>query len=77
MGEEVRLERDVQPRDRYERTLAYVWLPDGRMANEEMVDPLWVLNWSEGGEIPDIDPNRPRGKGRPAARKSYKTGDGG
>ena len=36
VGAEVRLERDVQPRDRYERTLAYVWLPNGRMANEEM-----------------------------------------
>ena len=36
------------------------------------VDPLWVLNWSEGGEIPDIDPSQPRSKGRPAARKRYK-----
>ena len=33
---EVNLEADVEPRDRYGRTLAYVWLADGRMANEEM-----------------------------------------
>jgi micrococcal nuclease len=32
----VRLELDVVPTDQYDRTLAYVWLPDGRMANEEM-----------------------------------------
>lgn len=32
----VRLERDIQPRDQYGRTLAYLWLPDGRMVNEEM-----------------------------------------
>lgn len=31
------LERDVQTHDRYGRTLAYVHLGDGRMANEEML----------------------------------------
>lgn len=36
LGSTVRLEVDVQPRDRYGRLLAYVFLPDGRMANEEM-----------------------------------------
>lgn len=30
------LETDVQPVDRYGRTLAYLWLQDGRMVNEEM-----------------------------------------
>jgi micrococcal nuclease len=35
-GSTVRLETDVRVRDRYGRTLAYVWLPDGRMANEEL-----------------------------------------
>jgi len=33
-GTRVRLEFDVQQRDRYGRLLAYVWLPDGRMLNE-------------------------------------------
>ena len=32
----VALELDVQPTDRYGRTLAYAFLPDGRMVNEEM-----------------------------------------
>jgi micrococcal nuclease len=31
------LEFDVQKRDRYRRLLAYVYLPDGRMLNEEIV----------------------------------------
>ncbi|MEO0278473.1 MAG: thermonuclease family protein [candidate division WOR-3 bacterium] len=33
-GTKVRLEYDVERFDRYGRTLAYVWLPDNRMANE-------------------------------------------
>ncbi|HEX6262090.1 MAG TPA: thermonuclease family protein [Actinomycetota bacterium] len=32
-GERVRLEYDQEPRDRYGRTLAYVYLEDGRMVN--------------------------------------------
>lgn len=32
-GERVRLEYDEEPRDRYGRTLAYVYLEDGRMVN--------------------------------------------
>jgi micrococcal nuclease len=37
VGTAVRYETDVERQDRYRRTLAYVYLPDGRMANEEMV----------------------------------------
>jgi micrococcal nuclease len=36
-GTPLRLERDVQPRDRYGRTLAYLWLEDGRMLNEQLL----------------------------------------
>jgi micrococcal nuclease len=36
-GTPLRLERDVQPRDRFGRTLAYLWLDDGRMVNEELL----------------------------------------
>ena len=36
-GTQLRLEFDVEKRDRFGRLLAYVWLPDGRMANLEMV----------------------------------------
>lgn len=35
-GSTVWLERDVEARDRYGRLLGYVWLADGRMANEVM-----------------------------------------
>ena len=34
VGTEVRLELDVQTKDKYGRTLAYVYLPDGSMLNE-------------------------------------------
>lgn len=37
VGTEVRLELDVQTRDKYSRTLAYVYLPDGTMLNELIV----------------------------------------
>ncbi len=36
-GTGVSLEYDVEKRDRYRRILAYVYLPDGRMLNEEIV----------------------------------------
>jgi len=31
------VETDVQPTDRYGRVLGYIWLPDGRMLNEEII----------------------------------------
>jgi len=34
----VRLEFDVQQKDRYGRLLAYVYLPDGRMLNEVLLE---------------------------------------
>jgi micrococcal nuclease len=38
IGEQrVRLEFDRERLDRYERLLAYVWLPDGRLLNEELI----------------------------------------
>jgi micrococcal nuclease len=37
IGEEVTLETDIDPEDQYGRTLAYVLLPDGRIANEEIL----------------------------------------
>lgn len=35
-GTRVTIETDVRPRDDYNRILAYLYLPDGRMLNEEM-----------------------------------------
>lgn len=36
VGTTARIEYDVSPRDRYQRLLVYLYLPDGRMVNEEM-----------------------------------------
>jgi micrococcal nuclease len=36
-GDRVRYRLGVEPRDRYDRALAYVWLPDGRMLNMLLV----------------------------------------
>jgi len=36
-GKEVYLEYDIQPTDKYGRTLAYVWLSDGTLFNELLV----------------------------------------
>ena len=36
-GQSVRLEYDWQRQDDYHRTLAYVYLPDGRMVNAELI----------------------------------------
>lgn len=36
-GTSVRIEIDVQKRDKYGRMLAYLYLPDGRMVNEEII----------------------------------------
>jgi len=36
-GDTIRIECDVQVRDKYRRLLGYVYLSDGRMLNEEIV----------------------------------------
>ena len=36
-GKEVYLEYDIQPTDKYGRTLAYIWLSDGTLFNELLV----------------------------------------
>ncbi len=49
-GDVVKLEADIQLRDKYKRLLAYVYLPDGRMLNDLIV--------SEGfGSIATFPPN--------------------
>jgi micrococcal nuclease len=37
-GARVRYKLGVEPRDRYGRALAYVWLPDGRFLNEMLAE---------------------------------------
>src|SRR5262249_1038545 len=36
-GDQVQLEYGQEPRDKYHRILAFVWLPDGRMLNETIM----------------------------------------
>jgi len=36
-GKRVRLEFDIEKKDKYDRILAYVFLPDGRMMNAELL----------------------------------------
>lgn len=42
VGTQVRVETDVVKRDTYNRVLGYVYLPDGRMVNEEMAKSGYV-----------------------------------
>jgi micrococcal nuclease len=42
-GTEVSLELGRDSTDRYGRTLAFVWLADGRMVNEELVRRGWAV----------------------------------
>lgn len=44
VGSNVRLETDTRRQDQYGRTLAFVWLPDGRMANEELAREGMVMS---------------------------------
>jgi micrococcal nuclease len=37
------VETDVQPTDRYGRILGYIWLPDGRMLNKEIICSGYAL----------------------------------
>jgi micrococcal nuclease len=41
-GQEVRLEYDVEPKDKYGRTLAYVYLSDGRFVNLMILENGWA-----------------------------------
>jgi micrococcal nuclease len=42
VGTLVKVETDVRERDTYGRILGYVYLPDGRMVNEEMARSVYV-----------------------------------
>ena len=42
VGTRVTVETDIRPRDGYDRVLAYLYLADGRMLNEEMAKSGYV-----------------------------------
>lgn len=54
-GTVIRLEPDVQRHDRYGRLLAYAYLADGRMANEEMARAGYVMVLSYPPNIRHIE----------------------
>ena len=55
LGTTVRLEHDVEKQDRYGRTLAYLWLPDGRMVNEEMARAGYALSLTYPPNVRYVD----------------------
>lgn len=63
----LRVETDVQPKDRYGRTLAYLWLPDGTMVNEEMARRGYALVLSYPPNVRYVD--RVRGAVEQARRE--------
>ena len=67
---QVELEYDVEQRDRYKRLLAYVYLPDGRMLNEAILEGGY-------GSVLTVPPNvRYVARFRNAAEKARSTGQG-
>ena len=55
VGTLLRMESDVEKQDRYGRTLAYLWLPDGRMVNEEVARSGYALVLSYPPNVRHID----------------------
>jgi len=58
VGSRATLELDVEQRDRYGRLLAYVYAPDGRMANEEMVREGYALLYTLPPNVKYVDRTR-------------------
>jgi micrococcal nuclease len=69
VGTRAALELDIQQRDRYGRLLAYVYAPDGRMANEEMVRGGYALLSTYPPNIRHVDRMRAALEEAKAARR--------
>ena len=69
LGSTVRLELDLDPQDRYGRTLAYLWLPDGRMVNEEMARGGYALPLTYPPNVRYVDRIRAAVEDAKAARR--------
>lgn len=50
----LRLETDAQEKDRYGRVLAYVYLPNGRMVNEELVEQGYAFYYPHSNQDREI-----------------------
>lgn len=51
----VRIELDVEERDKYGRLLAYLWTKDGRLVNEEMVRSGYALLYTIPPNVKHVD----------------------
>lgn len=75
VGTRVRLETDIQERDRFGRLLAYIYLADGVQVNEMMVRMGYALVESYPPNVRHIDPlRRARESARAARRGLWSTG---
>ena len=54
-GKRVRLEFDAEKRDRYGRLLAYVYLPDGRMLNGELLREGYAQMYTFPPNVKHVD----------------------
>ena len=68
IGDTVQLEPDIDPRDRYDRVLAYAW-KNGRMINWRMVREGWAVPITVSPNVQYVDFFR---RARDAARKDGK-----
>jgi micrococcal nuclease len=66
---EVTLETDVDPEDQYGRTLAYVILPDGRVANEELLRAGFAVVYVFPPNVEHVDRFRRAADEAQAARR--------
>ena len=76
LGTTVRLEHDVEKQDRYGRTLAYLWLPNGRMVNEEMARGGYALSLTYPPNVRYVDRIRAAVEEAKSARRGLWSGSG-
>jgi len=71
LGQTVSLERDVEPRDRYGRLLAYVWLDDGTLFNVELVRAGWARTLTVPPNVRHVDALVEAQRAARAARRGF------
>jgi micrococcal nuclease len=76
LGTELRVEQDVERQDRYGRTLGYLWLPDGRMVNEELARAGYALSLTYPPNVRHVDRIRAAVEEAKASRRGLWAGSG-
>jgi micrococcal nuclease len=69
LGSDVTLQIDVDPEDQFERTLAYVVLPDGRIANEELLRQGFAVVYVFPPNVAQVERFRAAAEGAREARR--------